>query len=100
MLIAWLARVTDEVPVEDLPDTDVLALRDMQMSDEEQAELSTLLAHQREGALSKNEGDRLDGLMHRYRHGILRKAWAIKVAVNRGLQPPLSWPDGSPRYPR
>jgi hypothetical protein len=90
VLIAWLAKVADDVPVEDLPDTDVLALRDMQMSDEEQVELSTLLALQREGALSDNEADRLDALMRSYRQGMVRKAWALKVAVDRGLQPPLS----------
>jgi hypothetical protein len=90
VLIAWLAKVADDVPVEDLPDTDVLALRDMQMSDEEQVELSTLLARQREGALSDNDGGRLDALMRSYRQGIVRKAWALKVAVARGLQPPLS----------
>src|SRR5690242_9507450 len=84
VLIEWLARVAADVPVEELPDTEVLALRDMQMSDAEQAELSELLARQREGALSDDERDRLDTLMRGYRHGMVRKAWALKVAVDRG----------------
>jgi hypothetical protein len=62
----------------------------MQMSDAEQAELSELLARQREGALSDDERGRLDALMRSYRQGMVRKAQALKVAVERGLQPPLS----------
>jgi hypothetical protein len=86
----WLARVAADIPVEELPDTEVLALRDLQMSDEEQAELSALLMRQREGALSDDERSRLEALMRSYRQGMVRKAWALKVAVDRGLQPPLS----------
>lgn len=33
---------------------------------------------------------RLDELMHLYRRGLVRKAQALKVAVERGLRPPLS----------
>jgi hypothetical protein len=90
VLIAWLARVAAEVPVEELPDADVLELRDTQMSEAEQAELSALLARQREGTLSDDERGQLDALMRSYRRGMVRKAWALKVAVDRGLQPPLS----------
>ena len=43
VLIEWLARAAADVPVEDLPDIEVLALRDMQMSDAEQAELSIVV---------------------------------------------------------
>ena len=49
VLVGWLARATTELPVEQLPDDQVLALRDMQMEDSQQAELSELLACQREG---------------------------------------------------
>jgi hypothetical protein len=90
VLIGWLARAAANVPVEDLPDTEVVALRDMQMSDAEQDELHELLARQREGVLSNDERGRLDALMQSYRHGMVRKAQALKVAVERGLTPPLS----------
>jgi hypothetical protein len=48
------------------------------------------LARQPEGALGDQELGRLDALMRSYRQGMVRKAWALKVAVARGLQPPLS----------
>jgi hypothetical protein len=90
VLIEWLARVADDIPVEDLSDADVLILRDLQMREDEQAELSALLASQREGALSDDERARLDALMQSYRQGMVRKARALKVGVERGLAPPLS----------
>jgi hypothetical protein len=66
-----------------------LALRDLQMSDELQAELSDLLARQRERTLDTPARGRLDELMSMYRRGLVRKAQAVTVAVERGLQPPL-----------
>ena len=90
MLLEWLARAAADVPVEDLPDAEVLALRDLQLDAADQAELSTLLARQREGEISDDERRRLDALMRSYRQGMVRKAWALKVAVDRGFQPSLS----------
>jgi hypothetical protein len=89
VLLEWLARVAADVPVEELPDAEVLALRDLQMDEAEQAELSELLARQREGTLGDQERGRLDTLMRSYRQGMVRKAGALKVAVERRLQPPL-----------
>ncbi|MBI3971437.1 MAG: hypothetical protein HY332_09120 [Chloroflexi bacterium] len=90
VLVEWLGRAAAEIPVESLPDDQVLALQNLQMSDEEQAELSDLLAQQREGTLSNAGRARLDALMDTYRRGMVRKAQALKVAVERGLQPPLN----------
>lgn len=90
VLIAWLAKVAHDIPIADLSDIEVLPLRDRQMSDVEQGELSTLLAEQREGTLREDERVRLDTLMRSYRQGMVRKAQALNVAVERGLQPPLS----------
>ncbi len=89
VLIEWLDRAAAAVPVDQLPDDQVLALRDLQMSDAEQHELSDLLATQREGMLSQTSRRRLELLMHHYRSGMVRKAQATNVAVARGLQPPL-----------
>ena len=90
VLVEWLARAATDLPVEQLPDDQVLTLRDMEMDDAQQAELSELLARQREGVLTETERAQLDNLMRIYRHGMVRKAQALKVAVDRGLQPPLS----------
>lgn len=89
VLVDWLDRLDMELPIGSLPDDQVLALRDLQMSDEQQEDLSALLALQREGALGAAERVRLDALMAIYRRGMARKAQAVKVAVDRGLQPPL-----------
>ena len=59
------------------------------MSNEAQAELANLLAHNREGTLNESGYQRLDELMQTYRRGMARKAHALKIAVERGLQPPL-----------
>jgi hypothetical protein len=90
VLVEWLELVGEELPVEALPDDQVLALRDMQMSEGQQQELSDLLARQREQTLDPTGQARLDTLMGVYRRGMVRKAHALKVAVERGLQPPLT----------
>jgi hypothetical protein len=69
----------------------VLVLCDMQMDDARQMELSDLLADNREGALDGAKHKRLDELMLVYRRGTVRKAQALKMAVERGLRPPLNW---------
>ena len=91
VLIEWLDRTSAELPVETLPDDQVLALCDMQMDTAQQAELGELLAHNREGALNDTGRQHLDNLMLIYRRGMVRKAQALKVAVERGLRPPLHW---------
>jgi len=88
VLIEWLDRVAGDVPVEQLSDEQVLALRDLQMNDDQQVELSELLARQREGILNSHDRARLDELMSIYRRGMVRKARALQVAVARGLQAP------------
>lgn len=90
VLLEWLDRAAADIPIEALPDNQILALRDLQMSDADQAELSDLLAHQREGALDNDGRNRLDILMTSYRRGMVKKAQALKVSVDRGLQPPLN----------
>lgn len=82
-------RVVDEPPVESLSDDQILDLCDAQMSQKQQEELSDLLARNREGLLGNAERARLDDLMQIYRRGMVRKAQALKVAVERRLRPPL-----------
>jgi hypothetical protein len=90
VLLEWLDQAAAEIPVDQLPDDQVLTLRDLQMTDTEQRELSDLLAKQREGILTETGRRQLDLLMRHYRSGMVRKAQATKVAVERGLLPPLS----------
>jgi dsDNA-binding SOS-regulon protein len=90
VLMEWLDQAAAELPVEMLPDEQVLALRDLQMSDEQQNELSVLLADQREQRLDARQRARLNELLAIYRHGMARKAQALKTAVERGLQPSVT----------
>src|ERR671937_114769 len=90
VLLEWLGRAATDVPIDLLPDEQVLALRDQQMNEDQQRELGDLLARQREGSLDGVERRRLNELMDIYRRGMVQKAQALKVAVDRGLQPPLS----------
>lgn len=89
VLLEWLGRAASDVPIESLPDEQVLALADREMSQSEQRELSALLARQREGTQDQVTRHRLDELMASYRRGMVEKARALKVAVERGLRPPL-----------
>jgi hypothetical protein len=90
VLADWLSRVAAELPVDSLPDERILELCDMQMPPKEQLALSDLLARNREKPLSGVDAARLEELMQLYRRGLVRKAEAIKVAVQRGLRPPLN----------
>ena len=90
VLIEWIDRIATEVPVETLPDDQVLALSNLQMDTSENEELSDLLSRQREGLLKESDHNRLNQLMGIYRRGMVNKARALRVAVERGLQPPLN----------
>ena len=89
VLADWLDQVVTELPVDELPDQEVLALAELQLAPEQQAALSELLMQNREGALNAEGRRRLDEMMRIYEHGLLRKAQALRVAVQRGLREPL-----------
>lgn len=89
VLAEWLQGAAGSLPIEALPDEQVLALRDLQMDKAQQAELGDLLERQREGLLTDAERPRLAALLEVYQQGMLQKARALKVAVEHGLQPPL-----------
>jgi hypothetical protein len=90
VLVDWIDQAAAEVPVDCLSDEEILRLCDMQMADEDQNELSYLLARNREGQLDNTDHARLDALMQTYRKGLVRKAQAWKVAVARGLRTALT----------
>jgi hypothetical protein len=89
VLESWLEWASVELPVDALPDEEVLALTDLQLTDDQQAVLSKLLAENQDGTLDAEGRRRLDELMRVYEQGLLRKAQALRVAVQRGLREPL-----------
>jgi hypothetical protein len=89
VLAEWLERVVIELPVEALSDQEVLALTELQWPSEQQSALSDLLARNRENMLDAEGRRQLDELMSIYEHGLLRKAQALRVAVQRGLRESL-----------
>ncbi|MEL6606214.1 MAG: hypothetical protein AAFP20_23650 [Cyanobacteria bacterium J06614_10] len=90
ILLEWLIRSFTEHPVETLPDSQILALCHMQLDEQQQEALDTLLAKQREDELTPTDSQELQFLMKLYRRGLIRKAQALKVAVERGLVSPLN----------
>ncbi len=89
VLVEWIDRGIAEPPIESLSDDQLLALCDLQMDSALQVELNDLLERNREGHLDLTAQSRLDELMLMYRRGLVRKAQALRVAVMRGLRPPL-----------
>ena len=76
-------------PVVDLSDDDILALTQLQLPPSQDQRLSLLLEKQQAGQLSQAEHTELYALMQHYQAGLLRKAQALREAVQRGLREPL-----------
>jgi hypothetical protein len=89
VLASWLEAAVSELPVEELSEEELLALTELRLTGEQQAALDDLLAQNREGTLGVEEKKQLDELMRLYEHGLLRKAQALRVAVQRGFVEPL-----------
>ncbi len=89
VLLDWLTRGSTEPEISSLPSDQVLALCDSELSSQEQTQLGKLLGKQRENQLHEDEMQQLNQLLQRYRRGLVRKAEAWKVAVERGLRPAL-----------
>ncbi len=89
VLVDWMYRAAGEPSVESLSDAEVLALSHAMMDPKDDEELSDLLTGNQEGTLQERERRRLDELMAVYRRGLVRKAQALRVAVERGLRPRL-----------
>jgi hypothetical protein len=90
VLVDWIDQAAAEVPVESLSDIEILGLCNTQLADQDQEELSRLLARNREDQLHDIDRVRLDVLMQTYRRGLVRKAQAWKVSVARGLKAMLT----------
>jgi hypothetical protein len=81
--------LANEPPLAQRSDAEVLALADAQMDPSQDRRLSDLLARQQAGALAADDRVALLGLLQVYQNGLLRKAQALRQAVQRGLRPPL-----------
>jgi predicted DNA-binding protein len=75
--------------VAELSDAEVLELADSMMGKQQSARLSILLDKQQAGKLDSADAAELLDLMQHYQDGFLRKAQALKEAVQRGLRKPL-----------
>jgi hypothetical protein len=75
--------------MKDRSDEEVLAAADAEMNPDADHRLSELLNEQQARTLTDLERSELNGLMEMYRHGLLRKAQALREAVHRGLREPL-----------
>jgi hypothetical protein len=89
MLIELIDRAINDVPVDSLPNEQILALCNLQMSAQQQKAFSDLQTRNQEAQLNEQEISQLSELMHIYRSGLVRKAQAINIAVKRGLIPAL-----------
>ncbi len=90
VLAEWIRLAGSEPVLESLSDEDLLAVCDSHLEASQQEVLSELLDRNQDGALDSDERRRLDDLMRTYRAGLVRKAQALKIAVNRNLRPWLS----------
>lgn len=90
VLSGWLEKVSSEINVESLSDSEVIALAELKMAPNQQKILHNLLEKNGEGELTSVEKKQLDAMMEVYEDALLRKAQALRVGVQRGLLPPLS----------
>ncbi len=90
VLVEWLNNASERLPLNMLGDDHIITLTKLEMDIDQQKQLSKLLAKKREDQLSQVEKQILDALMNTYRQGLVQKAEALKIAVERGLVSPLS----------
>ncbi|MCI0491198.1 MAG: hypothetical protein L0229_31800 [Blastocatellia bacterium] len=76
-------------PVEELSDSEVLAEVELRMDEASGRRLGKLLDRQQAAKLSEAERGELAALMQVYHERLVRKAQAIREAVQRGLREPL-----------
>ena len=78
-----------DLQVDSMSDDRVLALANLHFSEEEDDELSDLLALNREGEIDDVGRERLGELMRIYQIGLIRKSQGLCEAVKRGWREPL-----------
>ena len=81
------AKVSAWVAGQPRPSPELIALAQSRLSSDSSERLAELLNMQQRRALSNSERTELDSLMEYYHLGQLRKATALRVAVQRGILP-------------
>jgi hypothetical protein len=84
------AAASTEKPMAVWSNEEVVAATQAMMPAAQDERLSELLDLQQAGALTSSQHSELTALMEMYQEGSLRKAQALKEAVQRGLLPPLT----------
>jgi hypothetical protein len=87
VLADLMNRFGHEPSIEQLRDEEVLKIADSRLAQHQQEELDMLLTLSNAGKLETQQKMQLDELMEIYRLGQVRKALAMKEAVERGLRP-------------
>lgn len=85
VIVNVLESAMPVLPIEMLPDDEVLALAKSMMPPTQEERFHYLLEQNREGTLASDERLELDRIMDAYEQGLLRKSQALVVAVGRGL---------------
>lgn len=88
-LIDLISQGVAASPLTLLSDKKLLEVCALQMDNQQQDNLYELLAKQKENTLGSVETEELERLMQIYRHGMVQKARAIRLAVERGIMQPL-----------
>jgi hypothetical protein len=86
ILADTMNRYGHEPSIEQLRDEEVLKIADSRLSQQQQEELDMLLTLGNARKLEPQQKAQLDKLMEVYRLGQVRKALAMKEAVERGLR--------------
>lgn len=84
-----IPEIQSRLAVSTLDDTQVMALTDLQMDNEQDRRLSELLDKQQSDNLTSAEQFELKTLQRIYEIGLIRKSEALAEAVKRGLREPL-----------
>lgn len=88
-LSPFIPQIDFDQSLSSLPDSEIVALTDLQMQPERSQRLSALLDKQQNAAMTETERIELQTLMHVYEIGMVYKSQALAEAVKRGLQAPL-----------
>lgn len=86
VLLNWLHFSLSEQPLDSLTDEQLLRVCGLEMPSPQREQLNSLLTSK---ARSKDDDDRLTQLRAVYRLGLVRKAKASRLAIERGLTPPI-----------
>jgi hypothetical protein len=82
-------RVLNEIPIQELPNDEILRLSKFRLSPNVEEDLDYLLEKNNEGELDPEEQRKLNDLVEVYEKSNVLKSEGLKLAVERGLREPL-----------